>query len=168
MKGTAVDSKSAIKASIDMGKLISMSYLDDLTDEEMMHRPHEGCNHIKWQLGHLIASENQMISACKPGSMPALPEGFAEQYGKETAASDDPSAFHSKADLLKLFEEQRAATLSVLDSLTDEDLDKPTPEAMQGYAPNWGTAFVMQDSHWVMHAGQWAVIRRQLGRPPLF
>ena len=44
----------------------------------------------------------------------------------------------------------------------------PGPEPMRAYIPDWGTAFVMQDSHWVMHAGQWAVIRRQLGRPPLF
>jgi hypothetical protein len=28
--------------------------------------------------------------------------------------------------------------------------------------------FSMQGSHWMMHAGQWAVLRRKLGRPPLF
>jgi len=163
-----MNSREAIKASIDMGKLISVSYLEDLTDEEMMHRPHANCNHIKWQLGHLIQSEHDMIEGCIPGSMPALPEGFNEKYNKETAANDDGSFFHSKADLMKAFEAQRAGTLATLEKLTDEDLQKPAPEEMQGYAPNWGTAFVMQDAHWVMHAGQWAVIRRQLGREPLF
>jgi hypothetical protein len=28
--------------------------------------------------------------------------------------------------------------------------------------------FLMQGTHWTMHAGQWAVIRRKLGRAPLF
>lgn len=163
-----MNSREAIKASIDMGKLISMSYLEDLTDQEMMHRPHADCNHIKWQVGHLIQSEHDMIEGCIPGSMPELPEGFSEKYTKETAASDDSDFFHSKDQLMQAFAAQRAGTLAALDKLTDEDLDKPSPEAMQGYAPNWGTAFSMQDSHWVMHAGQWAVIRRQLGRPPLF
>ena len=163
-----MNSREAIKASIDMGKMISMAYLEDLTDEEMMHRPDPGCNHIKWQVGHLIHSEHEMINGCVPGSMPDLPEGFADKYTKETASNDDPTFFHGKTELMDLFEQQRNATLAALDKLSDEDLSKPTPEAMQGYAPDWGTAFVMQDAHWVMHAGQWAVIRRQLGRPPLF
>ncbi len=163
-----MDSRGAIKASIDMGKMISMAYLQDLTDEEMMHRPHPQCNHIKWQVGHLIVSENQMINGCVPGSIPDLPEGFAEKYTKETAAVDDADFFHSKEELMQAFEQQRNGTLAALEKLSDEDLDKPTPEPMQGYAPNWGTAFVMQDSHWLMHAGQWAVIRRQLGRSPMF
>ncbi|MGI9517520.1 MAG: DinB family protein [Pirellulaceae bacterium] len=163
-----MDSRAAIKASIDMGKMISMAYLGDLTDEEMMHRPHPQCNHIKWQIGHLIASENQMINGCVPGSMPDLPAGFAEKYTKETATVDDPGFFHSKEELMQAFEQQRNGTLAALDKLSDEDLGKSSPEAMQAYAPNWATAFVMQDSHWVMHAGQWAVIRRQLGRPPMF
>lgn len=163
-----MNSRAAIKASIDMGKMISMAYLEDLTDEEMMHRPHAECNHIKWQVGHLIQSEHDMIEGCIPGSMPELPEGFGEKYTKETARNDDPGFFHSKAQLLQAFDQQRSATLAALEKLSDEDLAKPSPEAMRGYAPDWATAFVMQDSHWVMHAGQWAVIRRQLGRPPLF
>jgi hypothetical protein len=163
-----MDSRAAIKASIDMGKLISMAYLEDLTDEEMMYRPHPECNHIKWQVGHLIASEHSIIEGCLPGSMPALPEGFAEKYSKETAAQNDGQFFHSKAELMEVFEQQRAGTLAALEKLSDADLSNPGPEAMRAYLPDWGTAFVMQDSHWVMHAGQWAVVRRQLGRPPLF
>ena len=163
-----MDTKDAIKASINMGKMISMAYLEDLTDEEMMQRPHPDCNHIKWQVGHLIAAEHNIIEGCVPGSMPALPEGFAEKYDKETSGNDDADFFHSKAELMQAFEVQRAGTLAALDKLTDEELSNPGPEPMRAYIPDWGTAFVMQDSHWVMHAGQWAVIRRQLGRPPLF
>ena len=55
-----MDAKTAIKTGIDTGNMISTSYLGDLTDEEMMHRPHPDCNHIKWQMGHLIASEHMM------------------------------------------------------------------------------------------------------------
>ena len=163
-----MNTKEAIKTSIDLGKMISMSYLGDMSDEEMMHRPHPECNHIKWQLGHLIQSENQMINGCIPGAMPALPDGFAEKYTKETAGKDEPSSFDSREELMRLFEQQREATLAALGKLSDADLSNPTPEAMQGYAANWGAAFIMQDAHWVMHAGQWAVIRRQLGRPAMF
>ena len=163
-----MDTKTAIKSAIDMAHMISTSYLGDLTDEEMMHRPAPGCNHIKWQVGHLIAAENSMINQCVPGSMPALPDGFAAKYTKETAISDDASAFDSKADLMELYEQQRAATLAALDKIPESDLDKEGPEEIRSYCPTFGAAFLMQDAHWMMHAGQWAVVRRQLGREPLF
>lgn len=158
----------AIKAGIDMGDMISMAYVQDLTDEEMMQRPHPECNHLKWQIGHLIASEHQMIEGVAPGSMPALPEGFKERYSKETATSNDATAFDSKDELLRIYQEQRAGTFAALAKCSDEDLDGASPESMQAYAPTVGAAFGMQGSHWLMHAGQWAVVRRQLGKPPLF
>lgn len=160
-----MNAKDVIKLGIDMGRLISMGYLEDLTDQEMLHRPAQGANHINWQLGHLIAAEHEMVNLALPNSMPALPAGFAEKYTKETAGSDDPAKFLKKAELLKIYEEQRAGTLKALERFPDSELDKPSGVS---YAPTKAHLFDMQDSHWVMHAGQWAVIRRQLGRKPLF
>lgn len=37
-----MNAKDAIRMSIDMGQMIATGYLEDLTDEEMMHRPHPG------------------------------------------------------------------------------------------------------------------------------
>ena len=163
-----MNAREAVKLAMDSGNMIGMAYLDDMTDEEMMQRPHPDCNHIKWQIGHLIASENQIINGVLPGTMPDLPDGFAERYSKETSTSDDASAFDSKEDLLKLYQEQRTAALGKLESLSDEDLSAEGPEEMKTYAPTVGAAFDLLGGHWLMHAGQWAVIRRQLGRPPLF
>ena len=163
-----MNARDAIKGSIATAQMISLGYLEDLTDAEMMHRPHPESNHIKWQVGHLITSERMMVDGITPGSMPPLPDGFAERYTKETATSDDAQAFDSKEELLRVFNQQRAATLATLDKLSDEDLDKAAPESMREYAANVGAVFNMQGAHWLMHAGQWAVIRRQLGRPPLY
>ncbi len=160
-----MNARDAIQLSIDSGKMISLGYLGDLTDAEMMKRPCAGCNHIIWQVGHLIASECEMIEKVSPGSMPKLPSGFAEKYAKETSTSDNPKDFHSKAELLSLFESVRAGTLSALAKMSDSDLDKPTGVE---YAPTAGAMFEMQGCHWLMHAGQWAVVRRQSGRAPLF
>ena len=69
---------------------------------------------------------------------------------------------------MRLWGEQRAATLAALDQMSDEDLDKPAPEEMQSYAPNVGAAFALQGSHWLMHCGQWVIVRRETGREALF
>jgi len=163
-----MNAREAVKLAMDSGQMIGMSYIDDLSDDDMMHRPHADCNHIKWQVGHLIASENQILNGVLPGTMPDLPAGFQEKYTKDTAASDDASAFDSKEELLRVHGEQRAVAEAKLDSMSDDDLSQEGPDEMKGYAPTVGAAFNLLGGHWLMHAGQWAVIRRQLGRPPLF
>ena len=160
-----MNAHDGIKMSIDMGDMVSLSYLEDMTDAELMKRPCAGCNHINWQIGHLIVSENQMVEGVVPGSMPALPAGFAEKYTKEMATCDDAAKFAKKDELLRIQKEQRAATLAALAKTSEADLTKSTG---LDYAPTVAALFSLQGSHWLMHCGQWAVVRRQLGRKPLF
>ena len=160
--------QEAIKAASVVPDFLWKAYIEDLTDEEMLVRPVEGANHIKWQLGHVIASERGLVETVCPGKMPPLPEGFAERYAKETASSDDPAAFDSKADLIRLAEEQNAAAAQVLENLSDAELEQPMPEKYQMFGPTVAHLFTMLPAHWTMHAGQWAIVRRKLGKPPLF
>jgi hypothetical protein len=143
---------------------VGLSYLNDLSDAEWMRRPHARCNHINWQVGHLIQAEHEMIEAIAPGSMPPLPAGFAEKYARETQGIDDPSKFLSKAELLAAHAQQRAATKAVLARMSESDLDRATGV---DYAPTVGSMLSLQGSHWLMHAGQWVIVRRELGKPIL-
>lgn len=154
----------AIKINIECADMVCGSYLGDLTNEEAMKRPHPGCNHVNWQLGHLIASDNMMCNGCVPDSLPALPEGFADKYSKETAASDNAADFVPKDELMELFKTQRKGITDVLAGLSEEQLTAPAPESFQAYAPTVAALFSMIGSHWLMHAGQWVVLRRELGR----
>lgn len=163
-----MNAREAIKTSMGMPDMICQAYLGDLTDADLLVRPVEGANHIAWQLGHLIVSEHGLIEDICPGTMPALPDGFAEKYTKETSESDDAAQFHTKDEYLKLAAEQRAGTLAALDATGDEGLEAPSPENLQQIGANVAAIFSMQPTHWTMHAGQWAVIRRKLGKPPLF
>ena len=159
-----MNSRQAISANLDMSDMVCTSYLNDLSDEEMMIRPHAQCNHIKWQLGHLIAAENQMVNGCLPGSMPELPDGFADKYTKETCSSDDAASFHGKEEFFETYKVQRAATKAALENLSDDDLDKPSPESMRAYAPTVGHVLNLVASHWMMHSGQWVIVRRETGK----
>jgi hypothetical protein len=158
----------AIQLAISQTDGIVGMYLGDLSDAELLTRPVPGINHINWQLGHLIKSEHGMIEVIVPGSMPALPEGFAEKYTKDTAGSETAAAFCTKAELLEAMKAQRAGTLAALKKVPAADLTKAAPEAVRSYAPTVADVFVLQSTHWMMHAGQWAVTRRKLGRPALF
>ena len=159
---------TAILEGLKIGEMVSLAYLDDLTDAEMLQRPCAGANHINWQIGHLLKSEHDMIGTIVPGSMSPLPAGFSERYGNEHANCDDPKQLCSKAELMAIYQQVRPATAKALAGLGDADLDKASPERFQAYAPTFASLFSMQGSHWLMHAGQWAVVRRQLGRKPIF
>ncbi len=151
-----------------MPTMVVGKYLEDLSDEDILVRPLATMNHIAWQLGHLISGENYHINQVVPDSMPPLPDGFAEMHTKETAPSDDPKGFLTKEDYLREMTRQRNATLELLDRLTDEELLDRSPESIRYFGPTVGSVFAGESSHWMMHAGQWAVVRRKLGRPPLF
>lgn len=157
----------ALKENMTTPDFLVKAYLGDLSDDELMMRPVPGINHIKWQLGHLIQSEHSMVEAICPGVMPPLPEGFTAKHTKETAGSDDPKGFLKKDEYLKLYDAVRAGTVKALERTTDDELDKPGPESMRAYAPTVGAIYMLQPQHWLMHAGQWAVLRRKLGRAPL-
>jgi hypothetical protein len=163
-----MNAREAIKLGINQANMIVQMYLGDLTDADLLVRPVPGANHIAWQLGHLLTSEHGLVEGILPGAMPALPAGFAEKYTTETSKFDSPGAFHPKSVYLSVYEQQRAGTFKALEKLTDADLDKPSPEKFKDYAPTWGDVFALQGSHWLMHAGQWAVTRRKLGKKPLF
>jgi DinB superfamily len=163
-----MDTRGALKNGMASAQKIVDAYLGDLTDADLLVRPLPGTNHLAWQLGHIIAAEHQMIDLVKPGSMPPLPEGFAEKHNKKTAAGDDPKAFCTKAEYVDAMKKQRAGTLAVLADMSDADFDQPAPEPLRAFLKTNGDVFTMQATHWLMHAGQWAIVRRKLGKPPLF
>ncbi len=157
-----------IKAELQLPTFVVQGYLQDLTDADLLRRPAENANHIAWQLGHLISSEHSLNNMVYPDSMPALPAGFAEKHSKETASSDKSNDFYTKDEYLKFMEEQRAGTLALLERLSDEDLEKPAPDDIQKVGATVGAVIAGQSAHWMMHAGQWVIVRRQLGKKAMF
>jgi hypothetical protein len=144
-------------------------FLSDLEDADLLVRPAAGANHIAWQVGHLILSESGMIQKELPdAAYPELPAGFAEQHGKTTQAQDPPAGFAAKAVYLDLIDKTRKATVAALSKLSDADLDRPTTGRMAPFAPTLGAIFLLVSNHALMHAGQFSVVRRKLGKPVLF
>jgi hypothetical protein len=163
-----MDFKHAIRTSLGTSEFFTQAYLGDFSAADMMARPVPGANHVAWQLGHLISAECRLVEAGVPDSMPKLPEGFAEKHSKDTAGCDDPKAFLSKDEYLKLAKDVRAATLAALDKCSDADLEKQVTGRVPPFVKCAADGFATVGGHWILHAGQWAVLRRKLGRPVQF
>lgn len=145
--------QDVLKASLKTTQMIFHSYVNDLTDAELLERPGPGCNHLAWQLGHLISSNSSILNTIAPGAAPTLPAGFDDQHSKAMATSQDDSGFLTKEQYLELFRKLDEATLATFDRLTEDDLDKPSPENWRGKFPTLGSLAVLLASHTMMHVG---------------
>ncbi|TWT71212.1 DinB family protein [Crateriforma conspicua] len=163
-----MNAKDAIRYSMQLSDQVFKSYLSDFDDGEIMNRPGEGCNHIAWQLGHLISSEVQLLQQACPGQGIELPDGFAEAHSKEQVGCDDQTNFHSLGEYLELYDQVRAASAKALDAMSDDQLSAAGPEAMREFCPTVGSLFTLIATHPMMHAGQIVPIRRRLNKPILF
>lgn len=162
-----MNTKEAIQSSMDMSLYVLNTYLSDLSDADLMQRPADHCNHLAWQLGHLISSEVNLLESICPGKAAHLPEGFAEKHSKEACQDDNPDHFHSKQEYVDLYQQVRTATVEALESIPDAQLDDPSPEWIRDKFPKLGHLFTLIATHPMMHAGQFVVVRRKLGKPVL-
>ena len=162
-----MNTKEAIRSSMDVSLHVLNTYISDLSDADLLQRPGTGCNKLAWQLGHLISSEVQLLNSICPGKGAELPAGFAEQHSKETCETEDSAGFRTKQEYLDLYQQVREATLAALEVVSDADLDEPSPEPMREHFPKVGQIFTLIGTHPMMHAGQFVVVRRQLGKPIL-
>jgi hypothetical protein len=163
-----MNARDAIKIALNSTKDMLNSYLADFSDADLLVRPVPQANHIAWQLGHLISSEGKIGAAIPSASYPELPAGWSDRHGKGTAATEPPKGFATKAEYLALFNQARAVTLQAVEKLSDADMDKPTTGNMARWAPTIGALLMLQSNHTLMHAGQFTVVRRKLGKPILF
>lgn len=159
--------QDALRSSFNLCSMVLKSYVSDLDDADLMLRPGEGCNHLAWQLGHLISSEVNLLNMAAPGKAIELPAGFNAAHSKDACGNDDASAFLGKEVYLEWFDKVRASSLEALASMSDEELDKPGPEHFRQFCPTIGDLFALIATHPMMHAGQFVIIRRRLGKPVL-
>jgi hypothetical protein len=164
-----MNASSAIQTTLASTQNIFNMYLADLSDADLLVRPVPGANHIAWQLGHLIAAEVLLAGPQMPTvEYPALSAGFQEQYSKKGAGDDSPSHFLSKDEYVKMFNNVRDITKAAVAKLSEQDLDGPTTGSMAQFAPKVGDLLILVANHTLMHAGQFSVVRRKLGKPVLF
>jgi hypothetical protein len=157
-----------VKLSLEMSKGWIMGLAADIKDAPLTAPTPNGGNHPLWCLGHLVYSEASMISTLCKGEPNPL-EAWKELFEAGTKPQADAGVYPSYDEILAKFEETRAATMAYLDTLTDEDLDKPSKA--EGDMKDWfGTiaqCLAATPIHYGFHGGQIADARRAAGRSVL-
>jgi len=122
-----------------------------------------GC-HTLWILGHLAYIEMLVIRTFMLGE--ANPLGDWEETFDGADTSGDISQFPSFEQVLAKCREVRESTVALLESLSEDDLDRASAKAPTGFDDTFGTYRLCLQyvaDHWYMHRGQLADARRAAG-----
>ena len=125
--------------------------------------PNGGC-HTLWVLGHLAYIETLVVRRFMLGEDNSLAQW--EQIFDSGQVSADSGVYPPFDQVLAACRETRASTLALLDSLSEDDLDRSSVNAPKGFAEMFGTyrlCLQYAADHWYMHRGHLADARRAAG-----
>ena len=159
-----MNSKQFIIEQMQMVRGMLNEWVADIPEDKMTTRAVDGGVHLAWILSHLAWSEvgtvNKFIR-----EQPNPQRGLGKACGMGSVVVDDAGDYPSKSEALANLEKVRAETLKFLDSLSEQDLDKPVKQGPPEFK-SWGSIFALIASHEAHHGGQISVIWRRLGHKP--
>ena len=157
-----------VKMSLEMSKGWVMGLVADIQERPLTAPTPNGGNHPLWCVGHLAYSEGNLVHCFIRGETNPLAD-WADLFGQGSQPSEDAGAYPPIGDVIAKLEEVRAGTMTLLDTLGDEDLDKPShaPPEMKDWFGTVGQCLAAISIHCAFHGGQVADARRAAGRPPL-
>jgi hypothetical protein len=148
-----------------------MMLLDGLQPDRLLAQAGSCINHPLWIMGHLAMTDDWVLNTVAPraaGSRPAIPESWSKLFGSGSKPTSDARQYPPAAEVKKAFDDRRAALLSWVESLTAEQLARPTSDGWQTYAPTIGDIAPFIAWHEGYHSAQLAALRKALGLPAAF
>jgi uncharacterized damage-inducible protein DinB len=157
--------KDAIQFALTVSNGAVLSVIDEMSGAATTFpTPNGGC-HPLWVLGHLTLVEG-MIPAVLFGAKNPAAE-WQQYFGENSEPVSDPSAYPPLSEVREKYLQLREQNLKLLESLSEEDLDKPTkapPKGREREFATYGHSFLVLALHQTMHRGNVTDARRAAGR----
>jgi uncharacterized damage-inducible protein DinB len=157
-----------IRAGLERSAAITLALIDDMKDRPLTFPTPNGGNHPLWIVAHLAYSEGQFHQFMLGRENPLA--HWKELVGPGTEPTAEAARYPTFDQARKAFQDLRAETIRLLDTLTDADLDRPCKACPPELAELIGTydkCFLVLIMHPMHHRGQAADARRAAGRKPL-
>lgn len=159
-----MESIDLIRENLERSRDIVLARIEDMRQHALVFpTPRGGC-HTLWTLGHLAYVESLVVRRFMLGEPHPLAHWEAPFDGADVSgrAGDFPPFDAVLAECRRV----RGATLRLLDTLAEADLDRPSARIPEGVEHLFGTyrrCLQYAADHWFMHRGQLADARRAAG-----
>jgi hypothetical protein len=160
-----MQTKDTIQFALNLSNRAVLSVIDQMSDiPTVFPTPNGGC-HPLWVLGHLTLVEG-MIPEVLFGDENPVAE-WKKHFGENSVPVHNASVYPSFAQVREKYLELRQQNLKILNSLSEEDFDKPTKAPPKGREQEFATAgrsFLTLALHQVMHRSHVTDALRAAGR----
>ncbi|MCA9728730.1 MAG: DinB family protein, partial [Candidatus Eisenbacteria bacterium] len=120
-----------IRENLEKSRARVLGRVEDMRDHCLVRPTPNGGAHTLWTLGHLAYIEMLVTRTLMLGEVNPLAGWEAIFDG--SAVSGDSDAFPPFEEVLVMCREARESTLALLDSLSEEDLDRSGARVPTGY-----------------------------------
>jgi uncharacterized damage-inducible protein DinB len=157
-----------LRMQLDLPYRMITALAADFTEEQAKEAG-DGRKPLVWYLGHVIIARNGLLKLFAGGGDEAVTREFAERFGRGSDGSADFSDAPGKAELLEIYTRIQERATEFVSTLAPEDMGRePDREAPHPLFKTLGMALTLNASHDAYHAGQIGVLRRAMGKDPLF
>lgn len=158
-----------IEAFTQLRQFFKVSLSGELNARARVFQAGKSFSHIHWLVGHM-AWVMDGVAGSTFGRPVAMAVETGQQFGM--GATPDPQAegYPALEDLMREFDAAVVQTIDALETMTDEDLDRPLPEdsPAKDRFPTLGALLHGMVFHTAYHLGQIALLRRAQGLPSGF
>jgi hypothetical protein len=149
----------------------SLRLIDSIDPADWFRIPSAGVSHIGWQIGHLAFAEYRLVLARvrgpKPGDDQLISEEFTRLFGARSTPDADASRYPGPAAIRATLDRVHAQVLTELPRFDAAALAAPM-ESPHAIAKTKMESLFWCAAHELVHAGQIGLLRRQLGKEPLW
>ena len=141
-----------------------LARVEEMREHSVVFPSRNGGCHTLWVLGHMAYIEALVVRTFMLGKANPLAEWEEVFDGADT--SGDISQYPPFDEVLGKCREIREATMALVDSLSEDDLDKVSAKAPEGFEDTVGAYRLCLQyvaDHWYMHRGHLADARRAAG-----
>ena len=161
-----MQSKDLIKINLDNSMGMVLPLVEDMKDAPTTFPTKHGGCHPLWVLGHLAYSEGTLIQEFMLDEPNPLAE-WKDIFDSGTEPVDDISKYPPFDEVLARCQEARRGTLELLETYSEDDLDRPSKNPPADYKQFFGAyrlCFFMIPNHWLMHRAHICDARRSAGK----
>ena len=156
--------KDAIRYSLNMAEQATMRALATIDDAPLTFPTENGGCHPLWVMGHLAFVEgltHEMLGGANPVAH------WAAIFGPDTVPAADAARYPAMREVRDQYVQLRKRNLQLLESMTEADLDKPTPwqpKGLEEHFANYGKALLTIALHQMAHRAHITDAIRAAGR----
>lgn len=132
-----------------------------------------GCpSHVGWQVGHLAVAEARLVVERIGGRTSVgggvLPADFLKLFARESVPDADPGRHPSPGEIRQVFDRVHETALQTLRDTADADLETLAVGTPHRFCRTKADFARWVSHHEFTHSGQIGLIRRMLGKGPVW